>query len=175
MTRPVPGTLIPVGREPNNGNMIIEPGVSNKPIPEGWHEGQGYVKGDANLVAANIAAGVEIFGVEGEMVAGLEMKTGRTNTEADKMTLTVDGLGFEPLIVFIFYTTSDYHQYMKVFNSYNVSKDAISALDIRFSTSPVALSGTKISVTEDGFTTKFYAEAEDGYDGSSYADWWAFG
>lgn len=66
MTRPAPGTLIPIGREPNQGDKIITPGVSNITIPRGWHEGNGYVKGDANLLAENIADGVEIFGVEGE-------------------------------------------------------------------------------------------------------------
>jgi hypothetical protein len=53
------------GTMPNQGAAVITPGTSNKAIVAGYHNGQGYVKGDANLKAANIKKGVSIFGVSG--------------------------------------------------------------------------------------------------------------
>lgn len=59
--REVAGTMT------NRGGVVITPGTSNKTIPEGYHDGTGYVEGDANLEAGNIKSGVEIFGVTGTM------------------------------------------------------------------------------------------------------------
>ena len=53
------------GTMPNNGAKIITPSTVNKAIPAGYHNGQGYVKGDANLVESNIRNGVTIFGIVG--------------------------------------------------------------------------------------------------------------
>ncbi len=53
------------GTMPNNGAVVIIPSTQNQTIPAGYHNGSGYVKGDANLVAANIKSGVSIFGVTG--------------------------------------------------------------------------------------------------------------
>ena len=55
------------GTMPNRGAVVITPNTSNQTIQAGYHNGQGYVKGDANLVAANIKNGVSIFGVVGSM------------------------------------------------------------------------------------------------------------
>lgn len=49
----------------NQGTKIFTPSTVNQPIPKGFHSGQGYVKGDANLVSENIAKGKSIFGVVG--------------------------------------------------------------------------------------------------------------
>lgn len=54
-----------VGTMPNRGAVVITPGTSNKAIPAGFHNGAGYVKGDSNLVSANIINGISIFGVNG--------------------------------------------------------------------------------------------------------------
>jgi len=53
------------GTMPNNGAKIITPSTTNQAIPAGYHNGSGYVKGDANLKAENIKSGVSIFGVTG--------------------------------------------------------------------------------------------------------------
>ena len=55
------------GTMPNQGAVVITPGTSNKAIVAGYHNGQGYVKGDANLIAGNIKKGVSIFGVMGSV------------------------------------------------------------------------------------------------------------
>jgi len=54
-----------VGTMPNRGAVVITPGTSNKAIPAGFHNGQGYVKGDSKLVSKNIVEGISIFGVNG--------------------------------------------------------------------------------------------------------------
>jgi len=50
------------GTMPNQGAKIITPSTVNQAIPAGYHNGQGYVKGDANLTPENIKKGVSIFG-----------------------------------------------------------------------------------------------------------------
>jgi hypothetical protein len=54
-----------VGTMPNRGAVIIIPGTSNQAIQQGYHNGDGYVEGDANLVSANIMPTKTIFGVSG--------------------------------------------------------------------------------------------------------------
>jgi len=53
------------GTMPNRGAVTITPGTANQTILQGYHNGSGYVKGDANLVSANILRGKSIFGVVG--------------------------------------------------------------------------------------------------------------
>ena len=53
------------GAMPNHGAKIITPSTVNQAIPAGYHNGQGYVEGDANLVKSNIRDGVTIFGIVG--------------------------------------------------------------------------------------------------------------
>jgi len=59
---PSTGTML------NLGAMTIEPGSNGQAIPAGYHDGSGYVAGDADLVAENIRRGTTIFGVTGEAV-----------------------------------------------------------------------------------------------------------
>jgi hypothetical protein len=56
------------GTMPDNGAVVITPTTTNRAIVAGYHNGSGYVVGDANLVAGNIASGVDIFGVTGSAV-----------------------------------------------------------------------------------------------------------
>ncbi len=60
-----------VGTMPNRGAVAITPGTSNKAIPAGYHNGEGYVVGDSNLKAENIKKGVSIFGVNGSFIHAL--------------------------------------------------------------------------------------------------------
>lgn len=55
------------GTMTNNGAVTITPGTSQQTIAAGYHNGSGYVAGDADLVAANIKTGVSIFGVTGTL------------------------------------------------------------------------------------------------------------
>lgn len=56
-----------VGTMRNNGSVIITPSTGCTMIPEGYHDGSGYVKGDKYLVPENIREGANIFGVAGTM------------------------------------------------------------------------------------------------------------
>ncbi|ASJ54852.1 hypothetical protein BP422_15530 [Brevibacillus formosus] len=59
------GTLR-TGTMPNNGAVNITPRTTDQTIAAGYHNGSGKVIGDPDLVAANIKAGVNIFGVAGK-------------------------------------------------------------------------------------------------------------
>ena len=50
----------------NNGAVTLTPGTSDQVITSGYHNGSGKVVGDADLISANIKAGVDIFGVAGK-------------------------------------------------------------------------------------------------------------
>lgn len=64
----VDGELV-TGTMVNRGAVAITPGTTNQTIQTGYHNGSGYVQGDADLVAANIKNGVSIFGVTGNIRA----------------------------------------------------------------------------------------------------------
>ncbi|MBW4838812.1 MAG: hypothetical protein KZY74_05400 [Paenibacillaceae bacterium] len=49
----------------NRGAQVITPGTANKPILAGYHNGSGYVVGDAKLLPENIKKGISIFNVTG--------------------------------------------------------------------------------------------------------------
>ncbi|GGG13581.1 phage tail protein [Paenibacillus aceti] len=53
------------GTMPNQGAKIITPNTANQIIASGYHNGNGYVKGDPNLVAGNLPKDVSIFGITG--------------------------------------------------------------------------------------------------------------
>jgi hypothetical protein len=54
------------GTMPNNGAVTIVPTTTQQMIVEGYHNGTGYVKGDANLLSGNIRSGASIYGVNGD-------------------------------------------------------------------------------------------------------------
>lgn len=57
------------GTMANRGAVVITPTTTNQAISAGYHNGSGYVVGDASLVAGNIKSGVNIFGVAGTLSA----------------------------------------------------------------------------------------------------------
>jgi len=58
------------GTMPNNGAVSITPGTTPQTIAAGYHSGAGSVAGDADLTAANIKIGVNLFGVTGTLGCG---------------------------------------------------------------------------------------------------------
>ena len=54
------------GSMANRGAVTITPGTTQQTIQQGYHNGAGYVEGDADLVTGNVRAGVNIFGVAGK-------------------------------------------------------------------------------------------------------------
>ena len=65
MTAYVNGVKV-TGTMTNRGAVNITPGTANQAIPKGYHNGNGVVAGDPDLVTGNIKAGVNIFGVTGK-------------------------------------------------------------------------------------------------------------
>ena len=57
-----------VGTMPNRAAVTITPNTTDQAIPDGYHNGEGKVVGDANLAAANIKTGKSIFGVSGSLI-----------------------------------------------------------------------------------------------------------
>jgi hypothetical protein len=55
------------GTMPNQGKKILTPTTTNIAIPQGYHDGTGYVQGSSNLKSENIKEGVNIFGVTGSL------------------------------------------------------------------------------------------------------------
>lgn len=53
------------GIMPNIGQQTVVPGPANQAITLGYHDGTGYVEGDADLISDNIKSGVNIFGING--------------------------------------------------------------------------------------------------------------
>lgn len=62
---PITGTMA------NQGAKIYTPGRSNIAIPEGYHNGQGYIKGDSNLLSKYIQEGKSIFNITGTLKTGV--------------------------------------------------------------------------------------------------------
>jgi hypothetical protein len=54
-----------VGAMTSVGQQLITPGTTNQTITLGYHNGTGYVSGDADLISANIKSGINLFGVDG--------------------------------------------------------------------------------------------------------------
>lgn len=111
------------GSMPNIGQQIVTPSTANKNIAKGCHNGDGYVKGDANLIPENILQGKNIFGVVGSVIAGKRFATGTVTSKnsSSNLTYTVDntrystypgsvievtGLQFKPSIILAHRNTS---------------------------------------------------------------------
>jgi hypothetical protein len=67
----------------DNSAMVIVPTTTNQTIATGYHDGTGYVEGDADLLAHNIKDGIALFGVTGIFTAtstALVPRTGLTTS-----------------------------------------------------------------------------------------------
>jgi hypothetical protein len=72
------GTAGIAGTMPNNGTVMLTPTTTNQPIAAGYHDGAGFCAGDSDLLASNIAGGVDLFGVIGTALPAQRLKTGQT-------------------------------------------------------------------------------------------------
>jgi hypothetical protein len=101
------------GTMANQGAKIITPSTTNQAIAAGYHNGSGYVVGDANLIAENILSGKSIFGVVGNVVPGKKYATGTGTTSAlpknfsvlgymiSAVYTSISGLDFTPSVIIV--------------------------------------------------------------------------
>jgi hypothetical protein len=101
------------GIMPNNGALTITPGTADQPIPAGYHNGSGKVKGDPNLVAGNIKSGVSIFGVAGSVIPGKRFASGQITPPGNYFT--VSGLSFQPGYVMVEWSLAGVY-YVLIYN-----------------------------------------------------------
>lgn len=64
-----------IGTMVDNGAVIINPTTENKYIDKGFHNGEGYVSGDVNLLAENIKKDTSIFGITGTYLSDITETT----------------------------------------------------------------------------------------------------
>ena len=123
---------------------VITPGTLDQAIAQGYYggaAGDGKVLGDADLAAANIKSGVNIFGVAGSLVEKHSAGgTGFTGT-------TVSGLSFTPTMVCCNYGGNTTGIYIPGYIDFIMHDDGIHG--------SYASTGNSITFNEDGFTSSF--------------------
>ena len=86
------------GTMANRGAVTITPSTTNQTILSGYHNGSGYVAGDADLATANILAGINTFGVTG---SAKRKASGSVSFSNYSNSLTISNLTFTPSLVCI--------------------------------------------------------------------------
>ena len=103
------------GTMKNNGTKIFIPGRSNIAL-SGYYADGSYIKGEPNLIEANIVKGVSLFGINGnatiQSLGGFKKKSGTVYIQGYSGTPTHCYCGFEPKIIFIWREASDFHGIM---------------------------------------------------------------
>lgn len=88
------------GAMTDRGAPTFTPGAASQSIPAGRYTG-GTIAGDADLIAANIRQGINIFGVNGSLIEGRQWASGNTPSVYSNTyyKITVTGLAFAPKII----------------------------------------------------------------------------
>ena len=68
------------GTMANNGAVTLTPTTTQQTIAAGYHNGSGYVEGDADLATGNIKADVNLFGITGTLSSGSTYNAGVPKT-----------------------------------------------------------------------------------------------
>jgi len=105
-----------VGTMTNRGAVTITPGTSNQAIAAGYHNGSGYVAGDADLVAGNIVPSVNIFGVVGNAPVKKWATGNGISTGTNLASVSGFHFALDPSIIVIAWSFNGY-SYRKVYNS----------------------------------------------------------
>ena len=145
--------------------QTITPGTTDVVKPAGIYDGAITIKGDANLIAANIKSGVSIFGVLGTFVGNGNSIILHQNSSSDYITvyytehdmgntsyhyLQLNNIGFVPKIIIAIADTSgycDFSVYCELGNVYNNSGPTVITADYsasRVSTNVYTLDGAGV-------------------------------
>lgn len=140
-TLPINGSFaIPAGKHsgsgkvtqdvPTKGAQIYTPGTIDQTIASGRYlSGTQTIKGDANLIPANILQGKSIFGVAGDVVAGKKFASGvvTSSTVAENISapdgsskslypFEVTGLDFTPRVILVHHYTGNQISMVGIYN-----------------------------------------------------------
>ncbi|WP_053955091.1 pyocin knob domain-containing protein [Inediibacterium massiliense] len=92
------------GVMPNHNAFTINPTTFNQIIPKGYHNGSGIVKGESNLRPENIKQGVNIFGINGNFIGGVELKniqSGSTYVYRSRVTVPISSVDLSKSFIII--------------------------------------------------------------------------
>lgn len=132
---------------------VITPGTTDQAIPQGYFGGataDGKVKGDANLIAANILSGKSIFGVAGSVIAGKASASGSGTTDSTGH-LIVSGLSFQPAYIIVYDATNNL--YMKTYVGSLNATNLPSAYNIDLNGGTYIYGNNVWTITANGFNT----------------------
>lgn len=76
------------GNLADRGAVTISPSTNNQTIPEGYHNGNGFVEGDGGLTSGNIKNGVSIFGVNGSFKSSYDVAVDIDGTQEAFQTIS---------------------------------------------------------------------------------------
>jgi len=148
------------GTMTNNGVKIITPGISEQAL-EGYYANGSKVAGDADLVAANILAGKNIFGVTG---SAKRIATGTAVVSSSPYNVTVSGLSFYPralLLIRVDYIKSSAYYNADVSTTSYVRTDGTNCVESTLDGSSVYVKqgAFKLNLTwrEEGATFRWLA------------------
>lgn len=137
----------------DNGAKIYTPKAAAQNIVAGYHNGNGVVQGDPNLIPANIVAGTSIFGVAGtaSTASGIRVETGWYTVPSTDM-VTVTGLPFRPnYIILIYLDEVGGYYYRKLFTSNSLIDNY--AWGVYYKGNYVVKYSDDWTITSDGFST----------------------
>ena len=173
------------GTMANNGTKTITPNTSAQSLGAGYYD-KITINGDADLVAANIVSGKNIFGVTGTAtivsMGGRKVVTGTSSfslKDGKGSDITVSGLPFKPSIIVIMGTANN-NAYVGGFYVSDITPDyafsahrAIggSSASATFSTVGANTSDTYY-VVNGGFRLRVTASSINGHTGN--VTWYAF-
>jgi len=167
------------GTMPNRGaGGTFTPRQSDIVIASGYYNSAITIKGDPNLIPANILAGKTIFGVAGAVIAGKPFASGTAKFIGGYMTVT--GLSFRPKFVVAWSTE---------YNSRSSSDSAKPTFFIlgdedifltykmlcAFGSSVSFYSRTTDSITNEGFTVEKIHNGSSGTGDTATYNWFAIG
>lgn len=153
-----------IGTMPNRGAVGFTPSTVFQTIPAGYHNGAGFVVGDADLIAANIKSGANIFGVPGSVVEATgdalagDVLTGKTFSKAGQAGIA----GTMPNRGYVAITPSTVNQAIPagyhsgsgvVYGDPNLIAASIKAGVNIFGVQGAAVEGAAISSIQTGLTT----------------------
>ncbi|AEG60007.1 hypothetical protein [Desulforamulus ruminis] len=92
------------GTMPNRGAPTFIPGIVDQNIPAGYVSG-GIVKGDADLISANIKTGVDIFGIAGSLIPSgirsIQKGTSTISSNSASVSVTIGSVDVSKTIVLL--------------------------------------------------------------------------